>query len=64
MDEEFPILPALIGLLVVTYFGLELNRQRNRLREVFNVFDKSESVIADALEGMVARGELKPYVPS
>ena len=64
MDEEFPILPAVLGLFVATYFGLELNRQRKKLREVFNVFDKSESLIAGALEGMVERGELKPYIPS
>jgi hypothetical protein len=61
MNEEVPILPALLGVLVLTYFGIELNRQRERLREVFNVFDKEESVIAEALEGMVARGELKPF---
>ncbi len=61
MNEEVPIIPAIVGLLVVTYFGFELTRQRGRLREVFNVFDKEESLIADALEGMVSRGELKPY---
>jgi len=63
MEEEFPILPAIVGLLIVSYLGFELSRQRHRLREVFNVFDKQESVIAEALEGMVARGELKPYTP-
>ncbi len=61
MNEDVPILPALVGLLVVTYLGFELTRQRNRLREVFNVFDKQDSVIAEALEAMVARGELTPY---
>ncbi len=63
VNEEFPILPTVVGLLVVSYLGFELNRQRGRLREVFNVFDKQDSVIADALESMVARGELKPYIP-
>lgn len=64
MNEEVPILPALIGLAVVAYLGFELNRQRHRLREVFNLFDKDDSVIAEALESLVARGDLKPYVPS
>lgn len=63
MNEEFPIIPAIVGILLVSYLGFELNRQRGRLREVFNVFDKQDSVIADALESLVARGELKPYVP-
>jgi hypothetical protein len=64
MNEDFPILPAIIGLVVVAYIGFELNRQRTRLREVFNLFDKDDSVIADALESLVAKGELKPYAPS
>ena len=63
MNEDIPILPALLGLLVVSYFGFELRRQRSRLQEVFNVFEKGESVIAEALEGMVARRELIPYSP-
>ncbi len=63
MDEEFPILPVVVGVLIAGWLGFELNRQRHRLREVFDVFDKSESVVAAALEGMVARGELKPYAP-
>jgi hypothetical protein len=64
MNEDFPIVPAVLGLLIASYFGFEVTRQRKRLREVFNVFDKSESVIADALESLVARGELKPYCPN
>jgi|GEM_PF-549995 len=63
VDEEFPILPAIVGVLLVGWLGFELSRQRTRLREVFNVFDKQESLIAGALEGMVASGELKPYKP-
>lgn len=63
MNEEIPIVPAVVGLLLVSYLGFEITRQRGRLREVFNVFDKEESTIAEALESMVARGELKPYSP-
>jgi hypothetical protein len=63
MNEEFPVLPAVVGLLAVAYLGFELDRQRGKLREVFNVFDKQDSKIAAALEYMVSRGELKPYAP-
>ena len=63
MNEDIPILPALLALLAVAYLGFEINRQRSSLREVFDPFDKQESVIAEALETMVARGEIKPYVP-
>ena len=38
-------------------------RRRHQLRETFNVFDKRESTIAQALELMVESGELRPYVP-
>jgi len=64
VDEEIPILPAIVGLLLAGWLGFELSRERNRLRETFNVFDKPESKIASVLEEMVARGELKPYSPS
>jgi hypothetical protein len=63
MNEEVPLLPAIVGLLLVTYLGFEITRRRGRLREEFNVFDSRESVIAEALEGMVARGELTPLSP-
>ena len=62
MHEEFPILPALIATLALTYFGFEIERRRNRLRLVFNVFDKEESRMAEALERMVESGDLKAYV--
>jgi hypothetical protein len=66
MNEEggFPILPFLIGALILAYFGIEVNRQRNKLRSIFNVVDRQESKIAAVLEQMVESGELKPYVPA
>ncbi|RUL83944.1 hypothetical protein [Tautonia sociabilis] len=64
MQEDVPILPALVGVLIASYIGFELHRQRHRLREIFNVFDREDSLVAEALEGMVARGELQPYRPA
>ena len=61
--EDIPILPAVAGLLALAYFGYEVEHRRSQLREVFNVFDKNDSKVAASLEAMVARGELKPYVP-
>ncbi len=61
-EEGVPILPLLIASLVLCYFGLEVNRQRNKLRSIFNVFDREESAIADVLEQWVESGELKPLV--
>jgi hypothetical protein len=66
MNEEggFPILPFLVASLVLCYFGLEVNRQRNKLRSIFNVFDREESAIADILEQWVENGDLKPFLLS
>jgi reverse gyrase len=63
MEEEFPILPAIIGLLALTFFGFEVERRRNKLRSIFDVFDKKESKIAESLETLVESGQLKPYIP-
>lgn len=64
MNEEFPILPAVVGTCVALYLGYEINRRRNKMRKVFNIFDKQESRIAVALESMVESGQLRPYMPS
>ena len=63
-EEGIPIFPILIASLVLCYFGLEVNRQRNKLRSIFNVFDREESAIAAVLEQWVECGELEPLVIS
>ena len=63
MNEEFPVLPAVVGTCLALLLGYEINRRRNKLRKIFNTFDKEESKIAKALERMVESGELRPYVP-
>jgi hypothetical protein len=64
MNEDFPILPLLVGACMLLYVGYEVDRRRHKLREVFNVFDKQESKIAQGLEILVESGQLKPYVPA
>jgi hypothetical protein len=63
MNEEVPMLPLAIGSLIALFLGYEINRRRNKLRKIFNTFDREESQIAKALERMVESGELRPYVP-
>ena len=62
-EEGFPIFPAVVGTCIALFLGYEINRRRNKLRKIFNTFDKEESNIAKALERMVESGELRPYVP-
>jgi hypothetical protein len=59
--EEIPVVPILVGTLGLIYFGYEVERQRHKLRQIFNVFDREESEIAAMLETMVASGQLKPF---
>jgi hypothetical protein len=61
MNEEISIMPLVVGALAVFYFGYEVERRRHKLRQIFNVFDRQESKIAEMLEVMVESGELKPY---
>ena len=63
-EEGIPIFPLLVASLILCYFGLEVNRQRNKLRSIFNVFDREESAIAAVLEQWVESGELEPLVIS
>ena len=63
MNEEIPIVPLFVGALALLYFGYEVERRRNKLRQIFNVFDREESEIAAMLETMVESGQLKPYAP-
>jgi hypothetical protein len=63
MNEEIPILPLVVGSCVALFLGYEINRRRNKLRKIFNTFDRQESQIAKALELLVESGELRPYVP-
>jgi hypothetical protein len=64
MDEEIPVLPLIVGACLALYFGYEINRRRNKLRKIFNTFDKKESKIAEALERLVESGQLRPYSPA
>jgi hypothetical protein len=61
--EEIPILPLMVGALGLLYFGYEVEKQRHKLRQIFNVFDREESEIAAMLEAMVESGQLERYSP-
>jgi hypothetical protein len=64
MNEDIPILPVVLIAGLGLFLGYEINRRRNKLRKIFNIFDKQESKIAHALEAMVASGQLRPYSSS
>jgi hypothetical protein len=63
MNEEVQILPLVLLAGLAAYLGYEINRRRNKLRRIFNTFDRRESRIAQALESLVESGQLKAYVP-
>ncbi|WZO98050.1 hypothetical protein EP7_005103 [Isosphaeraceae bacterium EP7] len=59
--EELPILPIIAVTLATLYFGYEVEKRRNRLRNIFDTFDKTESRVASVLERLVESGQLTPY---
>jgi hypothetical protein len=61
MNEDISIVPLVVGALGLVYFGYEVERRRNKLRQIFNVFDRQESEIAAVLVEMVESGSLEPY---
>ena len=65
MNEEghFPILPFLIGTVILAYLGLEITHH-NELHAISTSWKEEEGAIAAVLEQMVERGELKPYIPA
>jgi hypothetical protein len=63
MYEDVSLATILVGLLGVLYVGYEIDTRRKSLQETFNVFDKRESAVGEALEAMVRNGQLRPYVP-
>jgi len=64
MNEEMQqILPWAALACLGAYLGFEINRRRDKLRKVFNTFDKDESKIAEALEALIHSGQIRPYVP-
>lgn len=60
--EEIPITTLIVAALGILYFGYEVERRRNKLRQVFNVFDRQESEVAAMLEEMVESGALRPFM--
>ncbi len=62
MNEDVPVLPLVLAAGLGLYLGYEINRRRNKLRKIFNIFDKQESKIAQTLEAMVESGQLRPYL--
>jgi hypothetical protein len=61
--EDVPLFPIVVGAILVASLGYETRRRRDRLRQIFNLFDRKESKVAEALEAMVRSGQLKPYIP-
>jgi len=63
VNEEVQILPLAVLACLGACLAFEINRRRNKLRKVFNTFDKDESKIAEALEALIHSGQLRPFVP-
>jgi hypothetical protein len=54
-------LTMFFAAVVITATGYEINRRRKELREIYDVLDSETRHVAAQLEGMIERGQLKPY---
>jgi len=55
------ILALLMSALAVGYCVFEIERRRQKMRDVWNVLHRDDALLTEMLEQMVARGELQPY---
>jgi hypothetical protein len=54
-------LAMFMGALALGYLVYEIDRRQRQLHDVFDVLDADDANLTAQLEGMVARGELRPY---
>lgn len=57
------VLTGVLASLGIAYLGLEISRQRRRLRALYDVLGNEDRQICVALEQMVANGELTAWEP-
>ena len=61
MGQVSEAVTLFFAAVLITTLGIEINRRKKFLREVYDVLDDETKHIAAELEGMVEKGALKPY---
>jgi hypothetical protein len=62
MGQVSEAVTLFFAAVLITTLGIEINRRKKFLREVYDVLDAETKHIAAELEGMVEQGALKPYM--
>jgi len=61
MGQVSEAVTLFFAAVLITTLGIEINRRKKKLREVYDVLDAETKHIAAELEHMIEHGKLKPY---
>jgi hypothetical protein len=60
-DRITEVISLVLGALAVGYLVYEIDRRQRKLHEIWDVLDGEDAIITNSLEGMVEKGELRPF---
>lgn len=61
MGQVSEAVTLFFAAVLITTLGIEINRRKKNLRELYDVLDTETKHIAAELEQMIEEGKLKPY---
>lgn len=61
MEQASNAMTLLFGIALVTALGLELQRKRKQLRDLYGILDAEDNKVLGELYGLVDSGHLKPW---
>lgn len=61
MEQASNAMTLLFGIALVAALGLELQRKRKQLRELYGILDAEDNKVLGELYGLVDSGNLKPW---
>jgi hypothetical protein len=61
MEQASNAMTLLFGIALVTVLGLELQRKRKQLRELYGILDAEDNKVLGELYALVDNGHLKPW---
>jgi hypothetical protein len=61
-DRAGEIVSVVLGALALAYLVYEIDRRKQKLRDLFYVLDSEDADMSAELADMVDSGELQPYL--
>ena len=61
MEQASNAITLIFGIALVAAVGFEIQRKRNKLRELYNVLEADDAKVVAELDHLVDIGKLKPW---